>query len=84
MKVTVIKDKNGVKKSVQIPFNEWKKHDKEYRQLLSSHKTVVSKKKRKRESSENDQLRNFSADVSSFTFWKNKKEDLYQDFLNNK
>lgn len=27
------------------------------------------------------ELRNFSAQTSSFSFWENTEEDLYQDFL---
>ena len=27
------------------------------------------------------QIRDFSAQTSSFSFWENPKEDLYQDFL---
>ena len=27
------------------------------------------------------QMRDFSAQTTSFTFWENPKEDLYQDFL---
>ena len=33
------------------------------------------------EINETEQLRNFSAQTNSFTFWKNEKEDLYQDYL---
>ena len=28
-----------------------------------------------------EQLRNFSAKTTSFTFWENEKEDIYQDYL---
>ncbi len=28
-----------------------------------------------------EQLRNFSAQTSSFIFWENAKEDIYQDYL---
>ena len=31
-----------------------------------------------------DEIRDFSAQTTSFTFWKNPKEDIYQDYLTKK
>ena len=36
------------------------------------------------ELSEEDEIRNFSAQTTSFDFWNDKREDIYQEFLEEK
>jgi hypothetical protein len=33
------------------------------------------------EISEDEEIRNFSAQTDAFSFWKDEREDIYQDYL---
>ena len=58
-------------KKVQLLWKNIKK--KKYKVIITFVEEIWSK--------EESELRDFSSDSSSFDFWNDKKEDLYQDYL---
>lgn len=78
VKIKYETNRNGAVTSVKIPIKDWRVIEKH---LGLSEKSQPKRRKKKSKLSEFNEIRAMSSDNSSFSFWENPKEDLYQDFI---